>query len=80
MSLPAWLQRAMLSVFPAHSTIARLVAAVDTMDTSARRIYNSKKSAYERGDAKTVGQMGREKDIISILSKYRVVLIQSCWL
>ena len=33
-----------------------------------------KKRAFEQGDEKTVEQMGRGKDIISILSEYRLVV------
>ena len=33
-----------------------------------------KKSAFEQGDEKTVEQIGRGKDIISILSEYSALL------
>lgn len=38
-----------------------------------------KKRAFEQGDEKTVEQMGRGKDIISILSEYKfVMLVSAC--
>lgn len=41
----------------------------DYMDTIANKIYESKKQAFEKGDEAVSQQIGRGKDIISVLSK-----------
>ena len=79
MKVPAWLQRAVVRLFPAKSAVARFATVIDTLDACSRRLYNMKKRAFEQGDEKTVEQMGRGKDIISILSEFRlVVCVSAC--
>lgn len=79
MRVPAWLQRAVVRLFPANSAVARFAEVIDTLDTCSRKVYDTKKSAFEKGDEKTVEQIGKGKDIISILSKHSIIFGGDSW-
>ena len=49
---------------------------VDYMHTIASGIYESKKRAFKKGDEAVTQQIGRGKDLISILSKPANVLLR----
>ncbi|KAH9936146.1 cytochrome P450 [Fomitopsis serialis] len=67
--VPAWLRRAVVDAFPRGTTVHAVKEIVDTMDFHARAIYDSKKLAFQKGDAEVVKQVAEGKDIMSILMR-----------
>lgn len=66
--VPKWILRAIVDIFPAHTSVGRTRDTVDTMFERAESIYADKKRAFEAGDAAVEKQTGQGKDITSILS------------
>ena len=63
---PAWLRRRLLMMVPSKQ-IQRAREIVDTMDTMSIDIFRKKKEALTKGDEAVVTQVGRGKDIMSVL-------------
>ncbi|KAH9832025.1 cytochrome P450 [Rhodofomes roseus] len=66
-SLPIWMRRAFVKTFPPGTRIHSLAQIVSTLHSSATQIYADKKRGLEKGDAEMVNQVGKGKDLISIL-------------
>lgn len=66
---PAWFRRRLVSLLPKTSTIRKVAAIVDTINSRSRETYEAKKAALSKGDADALTQFGEGKDIMSILSK-----------
>ena len=63
---PAWFRRKLLGVVPSKLLhTARDI--IDIMDATSREIYEKKKVALAQGDEAVVNQIGRGKDIMSLL-------------
>lgn len=60
--------RAVVDLIPSE-VFHRLRDIVDIMDKTSRRIFQQKKEALEKGDEEVLNQVGKGKDILSILSK-----------
>ncbi|EPS99477.1 hypothetical protein FOMPIDRAFT_82654 [Fomitopsis schrenkii] len=67
--VPKWILRAIVDIFPAHTSVGRTRDTVDTMFERAESIYADKKRAFEAGDAAVEKQTGQGKDITSILMR-----------
>ena len=66
---PQWLRRRLVNLLPKTSTIRKVAAIVDTINSRSREIYDAKKAALSGGDADALKQLGEGRDIMSILSK-----------
>lgn len=67
-------RRYILDLFP-WKNLHKLRDIVDIMDETTVSILNSKKKALEEGEEAAVKQVGKGKDIISILSQYSALEI-----
>ena len=63
---PPGFRRAFITLLPFKS-IQKLRKIVDTMDRTSAEIFQSKKAALQQGDESVLKQVGRGKDIMSIL-------------
>ena len=61
-----WLRRKIVDMVP-DANAQRLKYVVDTLYSSSLAIYQAKKEAFLRGDEAVHQQVGRGKDIMSIL-------------
>ena len=64
-----WVRRKLLRLVPSKD-IQRIVNIVDIMHEQAVEVYDAKKEALKKGEATVVQQVGRGKDILSILREY----------
>ena len=64
-----WIRRKLLRLVPSKD-IQRIVDIVDIMHEQAVEVYDAKKEALKKGEATVVQQVGRGKDILSILREY----------
>ena len=63
---PKWLRRVLLKLVPnRHLHVMKNLS--DTMQSSSEGIYKAKKEAFLRGDEAVRQQIGRGKDVMSIL-------------
>ena len=65
---PPWLQRILASLVPSKN-FQQMKSLVDTIDRSSKQVFREKKEAFMRGDEAVKEQVGRGKDIMSILSE-----------
>lgn len=65
---PAPLRRFLANLVP-DPQFQNLKSLVDTLDASSRTILKDKQDAFRRGDEAVAEQVGRGKDIMSILRK-----------
>lgn len=65
-----WLRRKILQVWPSK-TIKQAVDIVDVMHDQSVEVYNAKKNALAEGDDAVVQQVGKGKDILSILREWK---------
>lgn len=70
--MPAWLRRAAVDLFPRGTGVHTVKEIIDTMDHNSHAIYNSKKAALTKGDSEVVKQVSQGKDILSVLSTFRL--------
>ena len=62
-------RRTVLELIPFQS-IQTMIRLTDTMNARTRQIFQGKKEALAKGDEAVQNQIGKGKDILSILSKY----------
>ena len=72
---PRWFRRAILP-YITEPNLQRLRDIASTMQQSSEGIFKSKREAFLRGDAALREQVGRGKDVMSILRAYAVILHQ----
>lgn len=65
---PASLRRFILKLLP-FATIQKAIKIVDVMDRTSIEVFQAKKAALQQGDEAVLKQVGRGKDIMSILRK-----------
>lgn len=63
---PAWFRRFLVNLVP-NPNIQRVKNVADIMDSSSRSIYRSKKEALLNGNEELKQQVGKGKDIMSVL-------------
>ena len=68
-TVPAWLRRAAVDLFPRGTRVHAVKEIIDTMDHNSHEIYNLKKAALATGDSEVVKQVSEGKDILSVLSE-----------
>ena len=68
-TVPAWLRRAAVDLFPQGTGVHTVKEIIDTMDYNSHEIYNVKKAALAKGDSEVVKQVSEGKDILSVLSR-----------
>lgn len=73
-TVPAWLRRAAVDLFPRGTGVHAVKEIIDTMDHNAHEIYNIKKAAFAKGDTEVVKQVSEGKDILSVLSMSHLLL------
>ncbi|EPT05081.1 hypothetical protein FOMPIDRAFT_1045154 [Fomitopsis schrenkii] len=72
-TVPAWLRRAAVDLFPRGTGVHAVKEIIDTMDHNAHEIYNIKKAAFAKGDTEVVKQVSEGKDILSVLMRANAV-------
>ena len=65
---PGWLRRKIVDLMP-FDVVHAMKNGIDALDAKAREVYTVKKAALLEGDEAVVTQVGRGKDILSVLSK-----------
>jgi hypothetical protein len=63
---PASFRRFLVEHIP-WQKLQALRGIIDVMDSTSREIFNAKKHAIERGEGSLLDQVGRGKDIMSII-------------
>lgn len=63
---PAWFRRFLINLVP-NPNIKRAKNVSDILDSRSRSIYRSKKEALLNGDEELKQQVGKGKDIMSVL-------------
>ena len=66
---PPAFRRRLLDLLPSK-LVHKARDIVDVMDAKAREIYDKKKEALARGDEAVLNQVGRGKDILSLLCMF----------
>ena len=74
---PRWMQRLFASLVP-HNGVRRMKDFIDRMHEESKGIYRSKLDALVRGDEAVAKQVGEGKDVMSILSEYRIRVFMAC--
>ena len=65
---PAWVNRAIVNLFPKGTVIHSLKETVNILSSRSREIYDAKKRALDKGDAELLTQVAEGKDVMSIFS------------
>lgn len=66
-TVPAGIGRLAINLIP-NAAVQKVKSIVDTMSTRSTRIFVSKKKALADGDKAVLEQVGKGKDIMSVLS------------
>ena len=70
--VPDWIPSSVKRLVVRYAPIASLQKfrkVVEIMNHNAQNIYNTKKTALDKGDEAVVQQIGEGKDLLSIMSK-----------
>lgn len=65
-AIPARIRRFMLNFVPSKN-VQKLKQKADAMDRTSREVISTKRGVLEKGNGDGEGQVGRGKDIMSIL-------------
>ena len=65
---PAWINRAIVNIFPRGTTIHSIKEIANTLSVRSREIYNTKRQALEKGEAEIPKQVTKGKDVMSLFS------------
>lgn len=68
---PPSFRRFIVKLIPS-SDVQKMRGMVDVMDNTSIKIFQAKKAAWEKGDEAVVEQVGRGKDIMSILRMFLI--------
>ena len=67
---PAWINRAIVNIFPRGTTIHSIKEIANTLSVRSREIYNTKRQALEKGELEITKQVAEGKDVMSLFSAY----------
>ena len=70
---PSWFRRKVLVDWSPSKSLRHVGNIVDTMDETSREVVKKKKQALEKGEEEVLKQIGKGKDILSILRGLIVV-------
>lgn len=73
---PAWFRRKLIDISPIKA-LRDVRNIIDVMDKTSKDIYDKKKQALAQGDGAVLNQVGRGKDIMSLLCSLCLLYFES---
>jgi hypothetical protein len=73
---PAWFRRLIFLDLSPLKRLRQMRDIVDVMEETSEQVFNSKKEAFLRGDEAVLNQVGKGKDILSILCALPVLFLR----
>lgn len=71
-SIPPFIRRFMLNFVPSRN-VQKLKKIVDGMERTSKKVISAKMGTLQKGDEAVAAQVGRGKDIMSILCAFLVI-------
>ena len=76
--IPLSIRRALAPYLPIPRW-GKMLDIVNTMESQSKNVFYSKRRAFEMGDEAVKHQIGEGRDIMSILSKYYLIHLESSY-